>query len=86
MPDPNNCENLWACYAWPISAARTGQRTFFVNQDGEILQYANQDSDYDGLAAGGPNFDAAFTNPGDMSSQIATSGPGNDTNIWRPIN
>jgi prepilin-type N-terminal cleavage/methylation domain-containing protein len=42
LPDPNNCEVLWACYAWPVDHGGTGNRCFFVNQEGDLLQTQNR--------------------------------------------
>jgi prepilin-type N-terminal cleavage/methylation domain-containing protein len=38
MPNSDNCEILWCCYAWPVEAEATGNRAFFVNQEGDLLQ------------------------------------------------
>src|SRR5262245_9238771 len=32
FPEPNNCEVLWCCYAWPMNANESGNRVFFINQ------------------------------------------------------
>ena len=44
FPDPDNCEILWCCYAWPAEAEATGNRAFFINQEGDLLQTANNES------------------------------------------
>ena len=41
MPDSDNCEILWSCYAWPETLEATGNRAFFINQEGDLLQTAN---------------------------------------------
>jgi len=88
LPDANNCEVLWACYAWPQDRQNTGNRAFFVNQEGDLLQSLNRGSGggavYDGVAAG-PAFDAAFTVAGDMGSASANGGAGIDLNNWAPV-
>jgi prepilin-type N-terminal cleavage/methylation domain-containing protein len=85
FPDPNNCEVLWCCYAWPISAAQTGNRTFFVNQEGDLMQMNNRIAvPYSG-AAGGPAYDAIFTAANDMGSAISIGGAplaAQDGNTW----
>ena len=43
MPDPDNCEILWCAYAWPVSPEQTGNRAFFINQEGDLLQHLNQE-------------------------------------------
>ena len=77
----NNAEVLWSCYAWPINQNQTGNRVFFVNQEGDLMQYNNRGAVlYSGL--NGPAFDAAFTLAGDMSSPIAIGAAGQDGNTW----
>ncbi len=44
MPDPDNCEILWCCYAWPVEAEATGNRVFFIDQEGDLLQTLNNES------------------------------------------
>ena len=84
-PDPNNCEILWCCYAWPVEAGKSGNRTFFINQDGDVLQFGNKAGTYSDLA-NGPAFDAAFsdaTGGTDMSAPLAINGAtANDANLW----
>lgn len=82
---PDNCEILWAAYAWPVQFNQTGNRVFFVNQEGDLLQYNNRN-----LAAqyqapnGGPLWNAAYT-LADMSSPIASGAAGVDGNTWVPV-
>src|SRR5262245_32296096 len=42
LPDSSNCEIMWCCYAWPIEPRSTGNRCFFVNQEGDLLQTLNK--------------------------------------------
>ena len=35
--DADNAELAWCAYAWPANFGNTGNRAFFVNQQGEIL-------------------------------------------------
>jgi prepilin-type N-terminal cleavage/methylation domain-containing protein len=81
--DPANCETMWACYAWPVSFGNTGNRCFFVNQRGEILQTKMDQVQYNGAAAG-PAWTAAFTGA-DMSTAAAIGVAGTDTNLWTPL-
>ena len=90
FPDPNTCEVAWACYAWPMEAGGTGNRAFFINQEGDLLGCVNrQTAKYSGdPAAGGraPNFDEALTVPGDMSSHYRASVLGGaDSTVWAVI-
>lgn len=84
LPDPQNGEVLWSCYAWPVSAGSTGRRAFFVNQEGDILATPNTDRAYSGPSKP-PMFDAAYTSehPGDMSAPPTGDGTrGNDRHLW----
>ncbi len=88
--DPDNAEVFWCCYAWPLDFGGTGNRVFFINQDGDILQYNNKGATvYEGAAAG-PAFDAAYrdTVALDMSSQTSNAAAGFDSNdgeIWTVV-
>lgn len=87
-PDPSNAEIMWCCYAWPLyEVPGEPRRTFFINQDGDVLA-TTRDAGmrYVGLQ-GGPPIDAAYTSPLDMGSQaaLALAGlRGNDGNRWIP--
>lgn len=87
FPGSNNAEVLWSCYAWPINNAQTGNRCFFVNQEGDLMQYNNRGAViYTGtvLAPGvsTPNFDAAYVAAGDMGGAVAIGVAGADLNVW----
>ncbi len=91
LPDPDNGEILWACYAWPLEANTSGNRVFFINQEGDLLQMNNRVATPYSGAAGGPAFDAAFTAPAvgqaAMGAPLAV-GPGNvanDGNLWTAV-
>lgn len=81
--DPNNCESMWSCYAWPIDLGTTGNRAFFVNQRGEILQTKMDAAQYNGAAAA-PAESAAYTGA-DMTTPVAIGIAGNDGNLWTPL-
>ena len=86
FPDPNNGEVAWACYAWPMEAGGTGNRAFFVNQEGDLLQCLNRTATpFDG-AVTTPIASEAYTTPNDISSalRIGTASP--TGNIWVPMN
>jgi len=94
LTDPNNCEVIWACYAWPIEPESTGNRAFFINQEGDLLQTLNNTNAsqtavlYTGLD--GPEFDAAFDTSGasaltGMGANLGITAQGltaTDTNVW----
>jgi prepilin-type N-terminal cleavage/methylation domain-containing protein len=82
--DPDNCEAMWCCYAWPIDVGTTGNRSFFVNQRGEILQTKMDAAVYNGAGAA-PAYSAAYT-LADMSSPIALPPAASvDGNTWTPL-
>jgi prepilin-type N-terminal cleavage/methylation domain-containing protein len=81
---PANCETMWSCYAWPIAIGNTGNRAFFVNQRGEILQTKMDVLQYNGTTSV-PTFDAALTVAGDMTAAAAIGVAGQDANLWTPL-
>jgi prepilin-type N-terminal cleavage/methylation domain-containing protein len=82
--DPDNCEAMWCCYAWPIDLGTTGNRAFFVNQRGEILQTKMDVAQYNGAAAA-PAFTAAYSGA-DMTTPVALPPlAANDGNGWTPL-
>jgi prepilin-type N-terminal cleavage/methylation domain-containing protein len=82
--DPNNCESMWCAYAWPIDLGTTGNRAFFVNQRGEILQTRMTAATYN-TAATPPPWSAAYS-AADMLSPIALPPVlGTDGNTWAPL-
>jgi prepilin-type N-terminal cleavage/methylation domain-containing protein len=85
----NNNEIMWACYAWPMNVGNTGNRAFFVNQEGDLLQCQNrQGAPFTGdtaLGGNGPTFGEAYQAV-DMSSGLrvgVVGGPG--LSIWTPV-
>jgi prepilin-type N-terminal cleavage/methylation domain-containing protein len=76
FPDPNNAEVMWCCYAWPIDEGQTGNRAFFVNQEGDLMQCQDRGVAPWNGAANGPAFDDAFSVAGDMSSILVNGTPG----------
>ena len=76
-------ETTWCAYAWPTNYGNTGNRTFFVNQGGDIV--ATEDPTYSGPGAG-PASKAAFggdTGTDTITGQTATGGTGRDSNFWK---
>jgi hypothetical protein len=86
FPNPDNCEIMWACYAWPMDVEGTGNRCFFINQEGDLLQAQNRAATpYTGTTST-PDFDACFQTAGDMSSglRIGTA-TGGDGQVWTAV-
>ena len=87
FPNPNNGELLYCVYAWPADYNKTGNRAFFTNQEGDLLQCLNRSlTPYDGVVKT-PPFSEAFSVAGDMGSalRIGVAG-GADNTIWVPVN
>jgi prepilin-type N-terminal cleavage/methylation domain-containing protein len=82
--DPDLAETTWCCYAWPTNFGSTGNRTFFVNQAGDII--ATEDPSYTASGAG-PLSNAAFAPGGGatITGNVATGMTGRDGNFWRQI-
>lgn len=83
FPDPENAETFWCAYAWPFDAGVTGRSVYFISNDGQTLSFRNTGAvTYSGLL-GGPDYDAAYTLPDDLSSPPSMDGvPGVDGNLW----
>jgi len=78
--DADVAETTWCCYAWPANYGNTGNRTFFVNQGGDIV--ATESTAYTG--ATGPNSNAAFSGAGNtITGSTATGTTGRDGNFWK---
>ncbi len=83
FPNSDNGEVLWCAYAWPVAVTQTGNRAFFVNQEGDLLQTANRGAAAYTGTAGGPAFDAVFSVAGDMASPLGINGiASTDANAW----
>jgi type II secretory pathway pseudopilin PulG len=86
--DPNVnadlAESTWCVYAWPQKFGTTGRRTYFVNQEGDVLYTVHPA--YEG--AGAPiTAGAALQQPGsaaNMRGPLAVGGVGRDGNTWYP--
>jgi len=90
---PSNAEVLWACYAWPATYGNSGKRTFFINQQGDVLGTNNLIRRYTGTGptATPPAGTAAFrAGTASMSSSLGvstgTTSNANDTQIWTVVN
>ena len=90
FPDPDLCETTWCAYAWPINKGNSGNRTFFVNQMGDVLQSLNNTMNYSGTTVI-PVADAAFANGGTagaINQALANTIPtklGMDGEVWSNV-
>jgi len=69
---PDLCETTWCAYAWPINRGNSGNRAFFVNQQGDVLQTLNNTMKYSGNAIA-PNASAAFAAATGVATHINTA-------------
>jgi len=81
--DAGQAETLWACYAWPQVQGNSGKRSFFVNQNGDVLATNGATLAYNG-ATTAPAFSAAFSAAASafMSSPVAANTVAQDGNTW----
>jgi hypothetical protein len=83
-PTADAAEIFWCCYAWPLHPGNTGNRSFFINQEGDVLVLEDVGR-YHGLPGQGgaaPSFDAAYTLAGDLSAPLAIGERGVDGAVW----
>ncbi len=93
LPDPDNAELIWCCYAWPVQTTKTGNRAFFINEQGDVMGTQNRlggsgvGTVYDAFTDR-PEADAAFTVDDDIGSDPALAQMGltaQDGNVWTPV-
>src|SRR5262245_4755392 len=81
-------ETSWCCYAWPASYSTSGNRTFFVNQTGDIT--GTESNLYSGTGMFvASNAGAAFKSGGaltGMTGLVAVGTLARDGNRWKQIN
>ena len=86
--DADLAETTWCAYAWPANYSTSGNRTFFVNQTGDIT---NKD---DSAETGTGAIDiaqsgSAFTTGGlatKITGSVAVGTKGRDSKIWKQVN
>lgn len=82
---PDAAERAWCAYAWPVEPGATGQRAFFVNQEGELMAFDNAGGFFGGLQGTGgrqPAFDSALTRP-DLEAAPTRGKRSSDGTQWR---
>ena len=84
--DPLLARDYYTCLAWPVSVDVTGHRTYFVNQQGQVMKTLT--AHYTGLGLVPPPGAAlqGTSGPTIIDSQaLATSGTGADGLVWAPV-
>ena len=88
--DPDLAETTWCAYAWPANYSTSGNRSFFVNQAGDITS-----TDYNGYSGtgdiGASEAHFAFVNGsgGVITGTVAigvAGGDSNNSNTWKQVN
>jgi hypothetical protein len=77
-------EQYWCAYAWPAARGKSGNRSFFVNQAGDVLQSDNEVAKWDGPAKPPPG-NSAFR-AGGITGQVAVGTAGQDGDVWKVVN
>jgi prepilin-type N-terminal cleavage/methylation domain-containing protein len=88
--DADNCETTWCCYAWPANYGTSGNRVFFVNQQGDVIQTNNQGANqgYSSINTA-PEADAGFLSPATDDSimgVVAVGTVATDQGRWLAVN
>ena len=76
-------ETTWCAYAWPVKRGETGNRVFFVYQEGDVLQSANEKGKWEG--ARGPTGSSAYRGAG-ITGAPAVGTAGRDGDVWKVVN
>jgi len=81
-------ETTWCTYSWPANYSTSGNRTFFVNQTGDIT--STDDSAYSGTGDfDTANAEAAFVASAtatQITASVAVGTTGADGNTWKQVN
>jgi prepilin-type N-terminal cleavage/methylation domain-containing protein len=87
--DADLCETTWCCYAWPANYNNSGNRTFFVNQSGDVT--ATDEATYTGGGCSEPGgtLDAGSALLGaiaNITGNVAIGTVGSDGEFWKQVN
>ena len=77
-------ETTWCAYGQPVARGNSGNRRFFVNQAGDVMQSANEVAKAQGVTAaivGASAFRGAA-----ITSQVAVGTAGQDGDVWKVTN
>ena len=84
-------ETTWAAYAWPANYSTSGNRTFFVNQTGDITSKDDPTTSGTGgmYGSGGGLAGDAFSGSGgggSITGTVAVGTVGRDGETWKQVN
>jgi type IV pilus assembly protein PilA len=77
-------ETTWCSYAVPVARGNSGNRKFFVNQSGDVMQSSNDVAKNQGTTTT-INGNSAFRANG-ITAQVAVGTVGSDGDTWRVTN
>jgi prepilin-type N-terminal cleavage/methylation domain-containing protein len=90
---PSQAEVLWCVYAWPATYGNSGKRTFFINQQGDVLSTNNLVRRYTGtggtavIPSGSAAFRTGVTSMGGSPGvSSGTASNANDGQLWTVVN
>ena len=81
--DSDMSETTWCCYAYPVNYSSSGNRTFFVNQSGDITS-KDDSAAANNIPAGGA-FEAGGSDAS-ISGNVAVGTIGRDGVRWKQVN
>ena len=79
-------ETTWCGYASPANYSTSGNRTFFVNQSGDVLACRNNTAQYSGTTTVPTAGTAAFVQAGGMAGTVAANVTAADSEAWFVVN
>jgi hypothetical protein len=80
-------ETNWCAYAQPVARNNSGNRRFFINQAGDVMQSANEIAKAQGVTTpitGNSAFKAGTA--GGITAQTAVGTAGFDGDVWKVTN
>lgn len=81
--DADGAEKYWVAYAWPLQPGYSGRKVFFINQDEEIWESANDGPQQQYVSLERlPRFDAALPRP-DLASVPVEGQAHGDGGTWK---
>jgi type II secretory pathway pseudopilin PulG len=86
--DPDLGETTWCCYAWPVNYGNSGNRTFHVNQTGDVTASERQNATPYSGSTTVPAPSAAFITgtANSITGLTAVGVTGQDGEVWRQVN
>jgi prepilin-type N-terminal cleavage/methylation domain-containing protein len=79
-------EVLWCCYAIPMAKGQSGNRAFFVNQSGDVLQSPNDVRKHAGVGTAVDGISAFIDGAAGITSKTAVGTLAEDGDVWKVAN